>query len=288
MRRLKLVSLKEKLGVIVGLGIFITSLILISYSTIENRSVSIKSVESNAEAIARDFSGDVLMELESALYASQAVANSLSLAGNSKADFKMSRNEAMAVGEKILFSNANFLGFSLAFEPNAFDGLDNQYRNAAAHDASGRFMTYLTKGSDQKAVKEVLVDYNDSLKAPWYWMPLKHKKNFLAEPIIYPIQGKDVLMISIMTPVISNNRFLGTTGIDYAIDFVQNKVKNTGYFDSKAQLSILSTNGTYVANSEFPAMVGKNLNELSKNAGTEIADIQKEVNKSFIENDTLN
>lgn len=287
MRRLKIVSLKQKLGIIVGLGIFVTSLILISYSTYENRRVSIKSIQANAEANAQDFSGSILMDLQAALYASQALANSVSPIGDPKANFNLSREEAMKMGEKVLFSNNNFVGFSLAFEPNAFDGADNQYRNAPAHDVSGRFMVYLTKGSDQNAVREALVDYTDSLKAPWYWQPLKKKKNFLTEPIVYPIQGKEVLMISIMTPVLHNNKFLGTTGIDYTIDFIQNKVKNAGFFDNKAQLSIISNEGTYVANSANPDWVGKNLTNLTDKARGEIEDIQKGVKKSFIENDSL-
>ncbi len=287
MKKLKINSLKQKLGIVVGLGIFITSLILISYSTIENRRVSIKSIQSNAEANAQDFSGSILMELQEALYASQALANSMSPVGDPKANFKISREEAMKMGEKVLFSNSNFLGFSLAFEPNVFDGADNQFRNTPAHDATGRFMAYLTKGSDQTAVREVLVDYTDSIKAPWYWQPLKKRKNFLTEPIVYPIQGKDVLMISIMTPVLYNNKFLGTTGIDYAIDFVQSKVKSAGYFDSKAQISIISYEGTYVANSASAELVGKNLANLSDNATAEISDIKKELKKSFIKNDSL-
>lgn len=287
MRRFKLVSLKQKLGLIVGLGIFITSLILISYSTYENRKVSIESMEANAESIAKDFSGDILMELQTALYASQAIANSFSPIGDTKASFNISREEAMKMGEKILFSNNNFLGFTLAFEPNAFDGQDNQYRNAPAHDATGRFMSYLTKQTDQTASREVLIDYTDSVKAPWYWKPLIYKKNFLTDPIVYPIQGKEVMMISIMTPVIYNNKFLGTTGIDYAIDFIQGKVKGAGFFDNKAQLSILSTEGTYVANSANPALVGQNLLKISNAGKSEVEDIKKEVEKSFIQNDSL-
>lgn len=287
MRRLKTNSLKQKLGIIVGLGIFITSLILISYSTYENRRVSIKSTQANAEANAQDFSGSILMDLQAALYASQALANSVSPIADSKANFNITREEVMKMGEKVLFSNNNFTGLTLAFEPNAFDGADNQFRNAVAHDATGRFMTYLTKGSDQNAVREVLIDYTDSIKAPWYWQPIKRKKNFLTEPVVYPIQGKDVLMISIMTPVLYNNKVLGTTGIDYAIDFIQSKVKSAGFFDNRAQLSIISNEGTYVANSANPDWVGKNLANFTENASKEIVDIQKEVKNSFIENDSL-
>lgn len=287
MKKRKFISLKQKLGIIVGLGIFLTSLILTIYSTTQNRKESIKSAQANAQALAKDFSGKILMELQSALYSSQAMANELSAVGNTRSKLKLSREDAMKMGEKILFSNPNFLGFTLAFEPNVFDGLDKQFVNAPAHDVTGRFLTYLTKKADQTAAREVLVDYTDSIKAPWYWVPLRQKCNFLTEPIMYPVQGKNVFMVSIMTPVIYENKFLGTTGIDYAIDFIQDRVKNAGLFDSIAQLSILSYDGTFVANSSHPYLVGKNLATLSKNGNAEIEDIRKEVELSFVENDTL-
>jgi methyl-accepting chemotaxis protein len=287
MKKNKFVSLKQKLGIIVGLGILLTSATLIIYSTPQNREQSIKSAKENAEALAKDFSGKILMELESALYASQALANGISAVGNANSKLRLSREDAIKMGEKVLFSSPNFLGFSLAFEPNAFDGLDKQFKNAPAHDATGRFMVYLTKKEDQTAARDVLVDYTDSIKAPWYWMPLKRKANFLTEPIIYPVQGKDVLMVSIMTPVLNNNQFLGTTGIDYSIDFLQERVKQAGLFDSIAQLSIISYDGTFVANSANPKLVGKNLIKLSKKGSAEVEEIQSETGRSYVENDTL-
>jgi methyl-accepting chemotaxis protein len=283
----KFISLKQKLGAIVGIGVFVTSFILIFYSTYQNRKESIDSAQANAEALAKDFSGDVLMELQSALYASQAMANELSSVGNVRSQLKLSREEVMVMSEKILFSNPNFLGFTLAFEPNAFDGLDKQYKNAPAHDATGRFMAYLTKKDSQTAAREVLIDYTDSLKSPWYWYPLQHKCSFLTEPIIYPIQGKNVFMMSVMTPVIYQDRFLGTTGIDYSIDFIQEKVKKAALFDSSACLSIITYDGTYVANSAHPDYVGKNLKVVSYDADTEIKDIRGEVAKSYVKDDTL-
>jgi methyl-accepting chemotaxis protein len=287
MKNHKFTSLKQKLGIIVGLGILLTSTILIAYSTSQNRKESIKSAQANAEALAKDFSGKILMELESALYSAQAMANEISAVGNTKSKLKLSREDAMKMGERILFSSPNFLGFSLAFEPNAFDGLDKQFVKAPAHDATGRFMVYLTKKADQTAAREVLIDYTDSIKAPWYWEPLKRKCNFLTEPIIYPVQGKDVMLVSVMTPIIYQNQILGTTGIDYAIDFIQERVKKAGLFDSIAQLSILSYDGTFIANSAHPKLIGKNLLKLSKTSASEVEDIRKEVVSSYAENDTL-
>jgi methyl-accepting chemotaxis protein len=287
MRKSGFISLKRKLGFIVGAGIFITSLILILYSTIYNRRKSIGFAKENTLVVTKEFSTKLLATFETAVYSSQSLANALSEVGNPNTTMKISREDAIKMSEKILFSYDEFLGFTLAFEPNAFDQLDKNYRNTQGHDNTGRFLTYLTKKSDHIASRDVLLDYADSVKSPWYWRPLLTKKNYLTEPIIYPVQGKDVFMVSIMTPVVYNNRFLGTTGIDITIDYLQKMVKNAGLFDSIAQISILSYDGIITANSAHPETLGKNINIISSDGENEIKGIRAGKEIIFEKNDTL-
>jgi methyl-accepting chemotaxis protein len=285
--KLKFISLKQKLGFIVGAGIFITAIILVTFSAINSRKRSVEFAQKNALVETKEFSQNLLSKFQTALFASQSLANALSAVGNPNSPLKITREDASKMGEKVLFSNEEFLGFTLAFEPNAFDGKDKLFKNAPAHDNTGRFMTYLTKKTDHTAAREVLIDYLDSVKAPWYFMPQKTKRNFLTEPIIYPVQGKDVFMVSIMTPIVNNNRFLGTTGIDFTIDSLQNMVKKAGLFNSNALVSIISYDGTFVANSSRPELIGKNLSGISKEFGKEIAQIRGGQQLVFENHDSL-
>jgi methyl-accepting chemotaxis protein len=280
-------SLKQKLSLTVGIGIIIMSSILITFSTYNSRKTNIELAEKNALFQSEKFAGKVLTKLQTALFTSQSFAKALSANSDVSSKISLSREEAIKMGEKILFSNDNFLGFSLAFETNAFDGADNKYKNTLAHDNTGRFMVYLTKKADNTASREVLIDYTDSVKSPWYFIPKRTLKNCLTEPILYPIQGKDVAMVSIMTPVVENDKFYGTTGIDIEIDFIQNLTKNAGLFDSVAQLSIISYDGFYVSNSERPERVGKNLKNYVSDIQGELDLIRKGEKITFKENDTL-
>jgi methyl-accepting chemotaxis protein len=165
------------------------------------------------------------------------------------------------MGEKVLFSDSDFLGFTLAFEPNAFDGQDKQFVNSSAHDATGRFLTYLTKMDNGKASRDVLIDYETQETGPWYWEPKKRMNEFLTEPVVYPVQGKDVLMVSLMTPVINGGRFLGTTGIDYPIDFMQNMAKQANFYGGQYKISIVSAKGIYAAHTARPELINKHMSE---------------------------
>jgi len=261
MKKEKFIPLKRKLGIIIGLGIFLSSLILITYSVLTTRKESVQAAENQAKAIASDFSADIQIQLEEAMDASRAVANMLSPVGNKNMHGKISRESAVLMGEKVLFSNPDFLGLTLAFDEQAFDSRDKDFINKPAHDATGRFLSYLTKGENNKAVLDVLIDYETQEKGPWYWEPKLRMTDYITEPVVYPVQGVDVTMVSCMTPIINDGVFLGVTGIDYPIDFMQKKACEGDYFGGNFQMCIISNEGVYAANKNYPERVNVSLKE---------------------------
>ncbi len=207
---------------------------------------------------------------------SRSVANILSVAGDENMKGSLTREQAIALAEKVLFSNEDFLGLTLAFEPNTFDDKDDKYRNTPGHDGTGRFLSYLTKGENNKAFVDVLIDYETKEKGPWYWEPKERMNDFLTEPVVYPVQGVDVTMISCMTPIINNGEFLGVTGIDYPIDFMQTMVGEQAYYGGQYQLCIVSNEGAYAANKNFPDRIMKNIKEIyPDDFDTQLAAIKK-------------
>ncbi len=243
MKPTRFISLKRKLAVAVGIGMFLLASTLIIFSTIQTRNEAIASATNEIKALSHEFSLQVQAEMDKAMLASRSISDALSAIGNADNPLKISREAAQLMGEKVLFSNPNFLGFTLAFESNAFDGQDEQFINSPAHDATGRFLTYLTKLDNGKASRDVLIDYETPDKGPWYWEPKTRMNEFLTEPVVYPVQGKDVLMVSLMTPVINSGRFLGVTGIDYPIDFMQNMARQANFYGGQYKIAIVSAKG---------------------------------------------
>ena len=271
----KFISLKQKLALAVGFGMFLLAFILIVFTTVQTRTEAITSAENEVKALANEFSLKVQQKMDEAMLASRSLAEALSSVGGLKDSLKISREVAQQMGTKVLFSNPNFIGLTLAFEPNAFDNKDLMFVNAPAHDATGRFMTYLTKGDNETAVRDVLVGYETAEVGPWYWEPKKRMNEFLTEPVVYPIQGKDVLMVSLMTPIIHNNSYLGTTGIDYPIEFMQNMATQAGFFNNQYKISIVSALGVYAAHTDKPDLINKNLSdEYPQLASGMLADIK--------------
>lgn len=248
MKKNRQVSLKRKLGLFVGMSILLSAMILITYAVSQTRKEAIVAAENQAVSIANKYSKNIQLKLELALDGSRAMADALSIVGDDNMKGEVSRKEAVAMAEKVLFSDNSFLGFTLAFEPNVFDGKDNRFENTTAHDATGRFVSYVTKAEDGTGAVDVLVDYETAEKGPWYWNPKLKMKEVITEPVVYPVQGVDVTMISCMTPIINDNEFLGVTGIDYSVDFMQELVSKGDYYDGNYQLTIVSNQGMYVAN----------------------------------------
>ena len=167
----KVQSLRQKLGMAIGAGILLTVAILVIYSSLQTRREAIAAAEENVKSEAANYAADIRLILEDAMDASRAFANSLSVVGDQRFRGRLSREQVQAMGEKVLLSNKDFIGLTIAFEPNAFDGKDKAYINTFAHDGSGRLMSYLTRNQSGGAAIDCLVDYENESDAPWYFKP---------------------------------------------------------------------------------------------------------------------
>lgn len=286
-KMLKKSSLKQKLGLIIGFGILFTTIVLIAYGTVQSRRMAITAAKNEAAAIARTMAGQIQKALDDAMNTSETLANALSVFGNTDNQGVLTRQQAQQMAEKLLYSNNDFLGMTLAFEENAFDGKDKDYINTSGHDHTGRFLSYLTKKQGGGVEIEVLIDYENPEAAPWYWNPKLSKKNFLTEPVLYPVQGVDVLMVSCMTPILYQNNFLGTTGIDFPIDFIQKLVSQGDYYQGAFQSVVFSNSGIVVANRLQSGLINKPLAEVFPDNHLEQLDWIRSGETRIFENDTI-
>lgn len=249
-------SLRFKTAFLIGLGIFITAAAIIIISTIQTRRIAIATAKLQAISTANDIADQIGGVLEDAMDASRTFSNIMASVSHANGKGNINRTEFTGMAKQILFSNNDFLGLTIAFEPDAYDGKDLFWQNKPAHDATGRFLSYFTKSGNTVSV-DVLIDYETAAKGPWYWEPMRQKNDFVTEPVIYPVQGVDVMMISCMTPILLNDQFLGVTGIDYPIDFMQKLVAGIPKSDYDFQLSIVSWGGQFVANKQHPELIGQ-------------------------------
>ncbi len=258
----KIVSIRFKIGLNLGIGVFITAAILIAISTISFRNSSIKAAREEAFANAREFASRVKAPMEEALNASASIANAFSVVGTGSSEIEVTRHEAEQMASRVLLSNKAFLGFTIAYEPDAFDGLDSKFVNTPHSDATGRFISYLTKDGSSKFVIEPLIDYETAEAGPWYWIPKQNRRDVINGPVLYPVQGVDMLMVSFMTPVLKFGQFVGVTGIDISVDFLQEMAKQSAMFEGNAQITIVSYDGIIAATTENERNINKSLKDI--------------------------
>lgn len=185
------------------------------------------------------------------------------------------RPQVNAMLHSFLRKNEDFLGVYTGWEPNAFDGADAQYTNSPGHDETGRFIPYWVREANGKIIREPLKDYQQQEAGAYYQLPKKRKQEVIIDPFYYSIGSEEVLLISLVTPIMHNGQFYGITGVDYSVDFLQNLVKDHNLYNGKATLAIVSNQGKYVANSANEDLLGENLQTVYQNTEEQINKIQQ-------------
>ena len=150
-----------------------------------------------------------------------------------------------AMLRELLRANPSLIATWTGWEPDALDGRDRTFAGTASSDASGRFMPYWNRGSGT-IKREVLTGYEAEPDGAYYLQPKKLNRLVAIEPYIYPVAGKDVVMMSFGAPISVDGTYRGTAGVDIDLGslnaaFGAVKPFGTGY------LAVVSASGTTVA-----------------------------------------
>lgn len=257
---LKRLKLSQKISFLIGL------LILIGISMISIfvlRGIYVSSSE-QAVAFAEEVSGgnskDIKGDLELVNATVQGLRNSI---GQMRSDSYTDRTKIIDLLNETLKNSPNqVLAVYTAWEPNLFDGKDNEFKDKDGHDNTGRFVPYVSRSGSSIELTP-LTDYDKEGAGDYYLIPKKTKKPALIEPYIYKVNGKDVLMTSLVIPILDDKgEFIGMAGADIALSSLQEKISSIkpmgGY------TGIISNKGTIVANSQDSTMISKNIINIDK------------------------
>ena len=152
------------------------------------------------------------------------------------------RDDLPALLQDSLLANDNLVGIALCFESNAFDGKDAAFVNTALSDASGHVMPYAMRGAGGQVEVVPAVGYE---KSPRYQEVKRTGKPLFSDPYHYEINGKRLLLTTLVTPIMENGRVIGEIMIDIEISTLQSYVASVS---SKENFYALFTNqGTIVA-----------------------------------------
>ncbi|MCX8062674.1 MAG: cache domain-containing protein, partial [Anaerolineales bacterium] len=139
-------SLRTTLILWFGVCLILLAIVLTAAAVLTQRNQTTKSAQNEVLAIAKSQASRIDAEIEVALDTARTLANAFaSVLESSTQGEPLSREQVNQILYQTLAKNPNFLGVYTAWEPNAFDGLDNQFRNTPGHDGSGRFVPYIVR-----------------------------------------------------------------------------------------------------------------------------------------------
>ena len=110
-----------------------------------------------------------------------------------------------------LENNPGIFGTWVVFEPDKFDGEDNEYANVDHYDHTGRFNTYFYRAGEEIKVMSL----PDIDQEEFYNRPKREKTTVVMDPFVYDeLEGMEVMMTAIASPIIDEGEVVGVTGAD--------------------------------------------------------------------------
>ncbi len=227
-------KLKTRTLLTVLLPVIIGFVLLIIYTTSVLTRVEKDAATKQAQATAKEYGNLIKALLEVGLDAARTESQMISGMIESGEQTRKSLEYSL---KRTLEENPEFFGISSCFEPNAFDGKDDEYALTEEYSFKGRVNSYWYREGN-RVVRTLLEDYET---AEWYLKPLKTGKEIVMEPYEYEIRpGYKVLMTSLMVPIKVNGRPVGVGGVDMALEDIQKSVNNFSF--GKTGYSVLVSN----------------------------------------------
>jgi len=157
--------------------------------------------------------------------------------------------------EALVQRNQDILAAYCNWEPNILEGDDSEYLNVPGTARNGRFAPYWLR--TPSGIKLETLKAEDDV----YYKLVKNSGNtMLFDPYFYKVDGKDIMVTSIATPIRSKNGvILGSIGIDINAEQIQ-KISQARKPLGDALTAVFSNNGTVTGHFD-PSRIGKKIME---------------------------
>ncbi|AZC38652.1 methyl-accepting chemotaxis protein [Pseudomonas chlororaphis] len=182
-----------------------------------------------------------------------------------------------------LQANPDLLGLSLVFEANALDGKDELFSDQGelGSNDKGRFALYWSQPTPGKLTSMALPesDMSDTTTGPsgqpanaWFTCPRSTLKPCVIEPYFYVIDGQNVLMTSIVFPLLVNGKVIASLSVDINLNSLQSVSQQASkeLYDGQTTVSIISPVGLLAGYSADASKLSQRLDQLDKANGGEL------------------
>ena len=238
----------------------ITAIMVIAFMAVSwiVASKSVEMAKQDAFVLAQVRAEKYKNEIMSQLQGARTTAETLSSVFETMKAHNITDRDVMNdILQRTLARKESITAFCIAYEPNALDGKDAKYANKGPeYDSTGRYAPYWNKLGGKIAV-EPLYDID---KADWYSVPKATHKEYITDPYPYHVQGTQVMLASLIFPILQNNEFLGIISSDIVLDTIQEMVSRVGQDGQAGFTQVISNAGVIVAHPDT-SFLGQSLAE---------------------------
>ncbi|TDV97289.1 methyl-accepting chemotaxis protein [Halomonas alkaliantarctica] len=282
---MKFKSVRTLIATLVGGCILLVVAALVIYSVIANaRSQALvesqtkelleRNIEARLTAIASAQTEEIKGELEHALTLATSLANTNAMIGqedeNGRPLMTMSRRELSLLVRQTVVDNTELLDAFIGWEPNAF-GSDARYtgREDQGYGPDGRFMPWwyrtesgdievLALGSDMENQER---DADGIRRGEYYLCTKETKRSCVVDPHLYDYNGETLLVTSFNAPILVDNEFRGSAGVDLSVEFIQSLLEeaNASLYDGAGEIALIASQGALAAYTSSPDLLGKHV-----------------------------
>nr|WP_026014213.1 methyl-accepting chemotaxis protein [Pseudomonas psychrophila] len=182
-----------------------------------------------------------------------------------------------------LQANPDLLGISLVFEANALDGKDQlfDHQHVLGSNDKGRFALYWSQPTPGKLTSMALpeTDMTDTSIGPsgqannsWFTCPRATLKPCIIEPYFYEMDGQNVLMTSIVFPLIVNGKVIASLSVDINLNSLQamSQAASKKLYDGQTHVSIISSAGVLAGFSADANKLSQRLDQVDPDDGAQL------------------
>lgn len=269
----------SKIQIMILLITFVSILVLISFITSRSSVLNRESAYQNAEMTAALFAQDIKNRLDLNMNSAENLASALS--DYEKYDAGQRRDYFFKLLESEFDNHPDILSLWIIWDDESIDNNNQEYINKETlGNESGRFAPVIYRSKGQKAITQS--DEKD-LQEEYYTLPKNSAKQVVIDPYFDSYTSKpedNVLMTSLVVPIIKSGKFLGVVGIDLDLNFLNSITDKIKPLESGFAF-LTGNNGSYITH-PLKENVGKTIKEYDQElVSAGVTDAIKQGNKIF-------
>lgn len=254
-------SIKSKLVILTALILIVISGAIIVYSTANTKKIAQENARKHAKIEADKFIKSFKSKIEDALLTVRTLSGVYSQVNASENPLKISRQVSNNILREQIERNEDLYGIYVSWLPdNSFDGMDNFYAGKKNETFTGRYLSYHIRKNGKVVLAEQNLpadEWESEQKSEYFGEPRRKMNECITNPYWFTVEGKNIFMVTVASPIIESNKFYGIISADFELDFIQNFADKVDIFDKTGAISIISYNGSLIGGTGLKQYLGK-------------------------------